>query len=399
MLDPDYYKNCTDEILDLYERLDLSITRDIVRRIMKTDVVTETAKQQIEIQIQGGKLYDEILKDVADMSDKSDATINNLFADASIETTKSDFVKVGLTPEGVVMSPVMEQILDAEVKKTNGYVKNLTKTTALSGQTAYIDACSLAEIEISTGAFDYNTAIRHAIDSASQGGAKVYYPSGHTDLLDVAIRRAVMTGITQTTSKVSLANCDIIGTDLVEVSAHAGARPEHAEWQGKIFCLNGKRGKYKNFYDVTGYGTGPGLCGWNCRHGFYPYLEGVSQPAYSKNEIEELNNRIVEYDGKEIPQYEAEQQQRAMERQIRKERRELVAYDEAIKNAADGSELQNNLKAEFDGKALKMKSHEAKYKDFSRQTGLKTQTERLQARGFNKSVSQKSVYGAKRANV
>lgn len=396
MLDPEYYRNCADEVIELYSKLELRITRDVVRRIMKTGLITDTAKQQVEVALQSGELYDDIIQEVSAISGESEEIIREIFEDAGIETSKEDFVRVGLNPEGVEMSPAMEQVLKAGITKTNGLVNNLTMTTARTTQTAYIEACSLAELEITSGAFDYNTAIRHAVDSAAESGLKVEYPSGHTDLLDVAIRRAVMTGVTQTTSQVSLANCDTIGTDLVEVSAHGGARPEHAEWQGKIFCINGSRGRYKDFYKETGYGTGPGLCGWNCRHSFYPFLEGVSTPTYTKKEIQRLNEQTVEYEGEQIPQYEAEQKQRAMERQIRKDRRELVAYDEALKQAPENSSLKTAIKSDFDASSYKLKKHEAKYRDFSKQTGLLTQNERLQTKGFNRSVSQKAVAGAKR---
>ena len=396
MLDPEYYRNCADEVIELYSKLELRITRDVVRRIMKTGLITDTAKQQVEVALQSGELYDDIIQEVSAISGESEEIIREIFEDAGIETSKEDFVRVGLNPEGVEMSPAMEQVLKAGITKTNGLVKNLTMTTARTTQTAYIEACSLAELEITSGAFDYNTAIRHAVDSAAESGLKVEYPSGHTDLLDVAIRRAVMTGVTQTTSQVSLANCDTIGTDLVEVSAHGGARPEHAEWQGKIFCINGSRGRYKDFYKETGYGTGPGLCGWNCRHSFYPFLEGVSTPTYTKKEIQRLNEQTVEYEGEQIPQYEAEQKQRAMERQIRKDRRELVAYDEALKNCAKDSMEYYDYKSDFDRVSVKLKTHEAKYKDFSKQTGLLTQKERLQTRGFNHSVSQKAVASSQR---
>lgn len=394
MLPPEYFINCEDELIELYARFQERLLRDISRRIVKTGRVTESAYNQIEILQQSGELYDDVIQELSGFSGKSTEILQDIFNDAAVESIGNDNVNVGLKKNDLNLSPAILQQIEAGILKTDGHIKNLTKTTALSSQTAYINACSLAEMDVSSGAFSYTEAIRHAIDVASDECATVHYPSGAKASVDVAIRRSVMTGITQTAASISLMNCDTIGTDLVEVSAHAGARPSHAEWQGGIYCIRGSRGRYRDFYKETGYGTGDGLCGWNCSHSFWPYLEGVSTPAYSKKYIEELNNRTVEYNGKSIPQYEAEQKQRAMERQIRKERAKLAGYDEAIK-AADGV-LKAGLKNDFDALAYKMKAHEAKYKDFSKQTGLRTQTERLQIKGFNKSVSQKAVYSAKK---
>lgn len=79
-----------------------------------------------------------------------------------------------------------------------------------------------------------------------------------------------------------------MGCDLVEVTAHAGARPEHAEWQGKVYSRSGKSKKYPDLVEVTGYGTGPGLGGWNCRHSMFPFYENISTRTYNNEELEEL---------------------------------------------------------------------------------------------------------------
>lgn len=71
------------------------------------------------------------------------------------------------------------------------------------------------------------------------------------------------------------------------MTAHGGARPEHAEWQGKVYSRSGKSKKYPSLVDKTGYGTGPGLGGWNCRHSMFPFYEGSTR-AYTDEELEEL---------------------------------------------------------------------------------------------------------------
>ncbi len=157
-------------------------------------------------------------------------------------------------------------------------------TTASQAQQAYIRAATLAEMQIESGAFDYATAIRNAVQSAAQEGAWVSYPSGHRDRLDVAVRRAVLTGVGQTTGQIGLAYAQDMGCDLMEITAHAGARPSHAAWQGKLVSLSGRTG-YLSLRDI-GYNTGPGFKGWNCRHDWFPFFEGLSESAYPRSEIE-----------------------------------------------------------------------------------------------------------------
>ena len=396
MLTPGYYAHCADEALVLYGKLEERITRDIVRRIVKTGYVTETAKWQAEMLQQSGMLYDDILNEVAETSGASREAIQAVFEDAGVQSVNFDnkiYQSAGLNPVPLHLSEVGMQTLLAGVLKTNGELANLTKTTANTAQTAYINACSIAEMEITSGAFDHNTAIRHAIDSAMEQGVSVKYPSGHVDKLDVAVRRSVMTGVSQTTGKISLANARDMGTDLMEITAHGGARPSHAKWQGMIVSLSGRKG-YLSLKDIE-YGEGNGFKGYNCRHDWFPYIEGLSSRAYTDEQLKSYQDKTVTYNGKEIPQYEAEQKQRAMERQIREERRKLAGYDEAIKCMQD-ADSKASLQGEFDSLAVEMKSHESIYKDFSSQTGLPTQTERIQVKGFNRSVSQKAVQAKKK---
>ena len=397
MLTPQYYLDCTDELIVLYAKLNDRITRDIARRIVKAGYLTEGAKQQVLIEKEAGRLYDDIISDIAKYTKTSETTVKSIFEDAGITSKNFDddiFKAAGKNPTPLTSSPAMMQILAGGIKKTNGLVENLTKTTALTSQNAFINACTIAEMEISTGAFDYNTAIKHAVDDAISDGAMVEYASGARMSLEAAIRRAVMTGVSQTTGEISLANAKELGTNLMEITAHGGARPEHAAWQGKIVCIEGRKRGYLTLKDI-GYGEATGFKGVNCRHDWYPFVEGISTRAYTDKQLTEYQDKTVTVNGKEMPQYQAEQKQRAMERQIREDRRLLAGYDEAIQNA-DNDELRESLKSEFDTISVKLKNHEAKYKAFSKETGLATQTARLQTKGFGKSVSQKAVHSAKR---
>ncbi|MDY2848609.1 MAG: phage minor capsid protein, partial [Oscillospiraceae bacterium] len=170
-----------------------------------------------------------------------------------------------------------------------------------------------------------------------------------------------------------------MGCDLVEVTSHLGARPSHAEWQGQVYSISGKNPKYKPF-SVTGYGTGDGLCGWNCRHSFYPYFEGLSERASIPKFTAEEN----------LEMYENQQQQRAYERAIRKSKRELAGIDSARQNTDDPA-LKAKLDKEFSQKSVTLKKREDRLKTWCAEKDLAMDNSRVRTYGFGKSVSQKAV--------
>lgn len=397
MLPPDYFDAAGDELIELYSRLDQSILQDIVRRIVKTGRMTDTAVWQAQRLQDSGTLMQDIIREVAQTSNASAAHVKALFEDAGVQAMQYDFSiyeAAGLTPLPLLQSPAAAQVLQAAIAKTAGHLHNLTMTTASSGQQAYIEAATLAETQVESGAFDYVTAIRNAVRSAAQAGSTVIYPSGHTDQLDVAIRRAALTGVNQTAAQLSLRYADDMDCDLVETTAHPGARPTHAVWQGRVFSRSGNRGRYPDFAGSTGYGTGAGLCGWNCRHSFFPYFDGLSETAYPRSKLAEYESRTVEYNGNTIPYYQATQLQRGMERGIRATKRELAGYGEGIKS--DDEKIRNAMRGDYDKASVKLKRQEAKLKDFTQKTGLDRQREREQTLGFGRSQAQTARQAAEK---
>lgn len=395
MLTPEQLAHCSDDILKLYAQLEDEIIRDIARRIVKAGKVTDTGEWQINALQEVGELHSDIISSVAKYSSLSDEQIKKLFEDASIVATEYDneiYRANGLNPVSIKVSASALQILEAGYKKTVGNINNLTRTTAITSQTSFINACTLAEMKVTSGAFTYQQAIIDAIKQVAKDGAYVLYESGHRDRLDVAVRRNVMTGIGQTTGEICLNNARELGCDLMEITAHAGARPSHATWQGQIVSLNGRRG-YLSLSDI-GYGTGDGFKGWNCRHDWYPYFEGSTR-MYSKKELDELDAANIEFpDGSMHTLYEAEQYQRAFERKIRRTKRTLTACDEALNNLSD-EQLLNELKKEFEKYSFKLKSQKSELNAFCKKTGLYTDNARAQVYGFNKSLAQKAVWSNK----
>lgn len=217
-------------------------------------------------------------------SGQNKSIIRQLLLDAGVETLATDdalYQALGFAPSAIDTNEALNNLLNAGYRQTLGTWQNLAATTANTVTGEFERALDRAWLQVSSGAFDYKTAIKRAVDSLAAHMAGVTYPSGHKDTLEVAARRAVLTGVNQTAAKLQLARAEEIGCEFVEVSAHAGARPEHAVWQGKVYHVGGAAELdgvlYEDFETTTGYGTGPGLCGWNCRHNFYPFFPGVSK--------------------------------------------------------------------------------------------------------------------------
>lgn len=377
MLSPEYYEGCADDIIELYEQLEDDIISDVVRRIVKNGKVTETAKHQIEQLQESGLLYDDILNIIAGQTDATSQHVKALFEDAGVETVSIDnevYRKNGLTPVDIRQSPAMRQTLEAGYRKTLGSMKNLTMTTANTSQTAYINACNQAYMQVTSGAFSYQEAIKQAVQMTAKNGATVLYPSGHTERLDVAVRRAVLTGVGQTCREIGIMNAEECGCDLMEISAHSGARPDHAKWQGQLVSLSGKNagrtisGKKVLTLRQIGYGQGDGFGGWNCRHDWYPFFEEYSTPNYSKKELQRLDEKNIQYNGKMYNEYEISQIQRRYEREIRSAKREQSAFKVAV-SEADDPELKQVMQDSLNYANSLVKDKQAKMRDFIKQTG------------------------------
>ena len=361
-----------DPVMRLYNDYETSVIEDIARRLKNLDFAS--AAWQVQRLTESGALYKDVLKKLSKLTGQSEAAIAETLQKAGVTAIKFDdaiYKAAGLNPLPLNMSPAMVQALQAALQKTNGVLYNLTQTTLLSSRQAFIKAADLAYYQVSTGAMSYDQAIRAAVKKLAVDGLDVVdYASGHRDKIDVAMRRAVLTGVAQTANTLQMTRADEMGSDLVAVSAHIGARntgtgPEnHEAWQGKIYSRSGTHPKYKNFVEATGYGTGEGLGGWNCRHSFYPYFEGISENAYSRKELSEYKSKKVTYNGKEVDFYTATQYQRGIERKIREWKRQ----EAALKAAGQDASFETG----------KVKEWQATMRDFIQQTELDRQSVREQ---------------------
>ena len=328
MLLPDYLDKLPESLVTLFQQVEEDILEDMARRILKTGKLTDSAQWQVWRLEQLGEEKEFIRYHLQRLTGKTQGEINALFQEAGAQALYYDdliYKAFGLTPGKINNTPALLNLLNSGAIQTNRTFQNLTATTANTATQQFERALDRAWLQISSGGFDYKTAVQRTIkDLARSGIQSIVYPSGHTDSVDVAVRRAVLTGVNQTAAKLSEARAEEMGCDLVETTAHPGARPTHALWQGQIFSRSGRHPKYPDFVSSTGYGTGAGLCGWNCRHSFFPFFEGLSESAYPRSKLREYEEKTVTYNGKTLSYYDATQQQRYIERQIRRWKREYL---------------------------------------------------------------------------
>lgn len=375
----------TEYLVSIYDQIELELLQNLASSFAnaKFGGATEWRAQMLE---RMGWYNRRNAAIIAKYSGQSEKAVTEIFRDLGVkalaneETAYESAFDRGLLstrPVNVTESAAISQILDAAIDNADSYLNLVNTTCAECGKSAYIDVVNKAYIETATGIKDYNTAIRQAVNTLAQNGLTTvtYYRRDGTAIkypVDAAVRRNIMTSIGQTTAKMQMARADEWGNNYMEVTSHAGARPSHAEWQGQVYMIHGSSDEYKNLYDATGYGTGDGLCGWNCRHNLYPFIPGVS--VRGSFPIDEAQNQR---------EYALTQRQRRLEREVRQLRRECFASN------ALGD------KAQFMKDSARLKNKETELKDFIQNTN-RTQTARVSTAGFGRRVSQQAVQANKK---
>ena len=396
------YEPNADRVVALYQQLEDDIITAMIRRMMRMGKVPDTTKYQAEIMQQAGLLYTDIVQIITARTDACSAAVKALFEDAGVETVsiENDIHETAeQLPVNIRQSSPMRRVLEAGYRKTQKTLRNLVGTTASTTQQAFYDACDRSYTQVSSGAFSYQEAIRTAVRSLADTGAYVTYPTGHRDRIDVAVRRCTLTGVGQTSAAVSKTYAEETGCHLMELTAHSGARPEHARWQGQLVTLTGEDagetidGLHVYTLHEIGYGSGEGFKGWNCRHDWHAYYKGISKPNYTLEQIKKLNEKNISYNGKKYTKYEISQMQRQGERNVRALKRRTLASQAAVENAPD-EETKAVLQADYVANAVKLKESEKQLKTFCSQTGQRRDTFREQVDGFGRSAAQKAVHAA-----
>lgn len=389
MLPPSYLDAMPDAFVQLAQQVEDEILQDVARRIGKMGTLTETADWQLWRYQQTEAVRENVVKLLAKYSGKSEATIRRLLKEAATEAMEREdavYYHYNLEPTPFEESAALNNLLNAGARQTCGTWRNLTATTANTVSGAFERTLDVAWGKVATGAFDYKTAVKQAVDSLADEMPEITYPSGHTDSLEVAARRAVLTGVNQTAGKLQEARMDEMNVEFVETSAHGGARPSHAEWQGRRFHRGGAvdyLGKhYPDFEQATGYGTGAGLCGWNCRHTFFAVFPELGDPpTWTEESLQELNARNIEYNGKLYTQYEVNQMQRARERNVRKWKKRYLA------ESAAGSDTTDS--------AVRLKTARQSLAEFAQATGGRVDSARISVPKFGRSEASRANWTAR----
>lgn len=330
--------------------------------VTQTDILAEIQKATPGIEKEVKKAFKQTATNIGKVKVNKyvQEKMNNPILEGANET--------GTTSEKIIDGRINEKELSARQKglledvysRTKNEINKIYDGVARSGSNEFQDACNEAARMVRAG-MGPQKAVREAIKKIAKNGTYIEYPSGHKDTIEVAVLRAVRTGVNQANAKLVLDLAEATGQDLVLVSSHEDARPAHQEWQGKIYSLSGKSKKYPEFRSATGFGTVQGLCGANCRHTFTIYYPGFTHNPYKRNN---RNSNKKKYD--------YTQEQRKREREIRKQKRIIEALERAKRETGDVS-LKREIQEEINIQKAKLKGKQKEYDAFCELHDLKKQ--------------------------
>lgn len=317
----------------MFLELQNRIMRDVVRRIKKTGGITSTADYQLNrIQIIGNstEFIESEIKRLSGLTDPELWEIYDTVIEKDYTRTKEIYEQVNAHFTPYEDNEQMQTWAKAILSQTKHEIQNITRSMGFAldygGKKVftpfseyyqkYLDrAC----MDIVTGAFDYNTVLRRVVKEMTASGIRtVNYASGYGNRAPVAVRRAVMTGVHQLAAQINEQVAKDLGTDTYEVTWHAGHRPSHW-WGGNVYTK-------QELISICRLGDVDGLCGANCKHSYFAFVEGVSVRTYTPEQLREMeaNEQITRsYQGKSYNSYEAQQRQRALETRMRKQRSDI----------------------------------------------------------------------------
>lgn len=381
---PEFLDALPEELAELYRSLELKLLDEICSRLNLAGQLNEVTVQNIRALRAHGISLEEIEKAIQRTASISQRYLQKLLDDV-VERNQRYYQEVMdlasvTAPETLVSAADIASIISQAQRE----IGNLTRSmgflvdngrTMLPPARAYQWAMDNAEMQVMSGAVSYNQAIKSAVKQLADSGIRVVdYESGHRDHIDVAARRAVMTGVSQLCAKYTEQSAEYLETPYFEISAHIGARDKglgwqnHKLWQGRVYSIR-VGDKYPNIYEVCGLGYVDGLEGANCRHRRFPFVDGVMERTYTDEQLEHIDDgHNVDFEGKHYTAYEATQKQRQIERTIRKLKREQTAYRAA------------GLTEDAQAVTTCVLRLNAEYKAFSGAAGLTLQRERMQVR-------------------
>lgn len=376
-----------EELAELFRGLEDTLLDEICSRLALKDQLNEVTVQAIRALRSHGIDLEDIEKAIRKTTGISEKKLKELLDDVVERNQRyyTDLIDLAHVTQPETLVSVEDTW--AIYEQTKQTMRNLTRSmgflvddgrTMLPPAKAYQWALDNATMQIQSGAISYNQAIKSSVQQLAGGLKVVNYESGHVDHIDVAVRRAVMTGVNQICDQYTNQSAEYLETRYFEVSAHSGARDKpgtspwssHKDWQGKVYYQSESGepdplGLYDDLVETTGYGYVDGLTGANCRHHKYPYVPGVSERTYTDEQLEHIDDGLgCTFDGKTYTAYEATQMQRRIERQIRAQKKLRNAYKEA------------GLSEDVTAANIKLRRLNAEYSRFSKAAGLPEQPER-----------------------
>lgn len=402
MLTPDYFYGKSDKLIEMYQELEDWILQDIAMRLVAAGSLSGTADRELWKLQQMGLHRQEIIKRISQLTGKSRNEVRRLLRD-SVLTSFSDDESV-LERLASVQPPLENNAviaaMNAEMMKTFGELSNLTNTTIDQSQRDLLNLMNEVDFRVASGLQSYSSAICEVLDRYAENGINVSYPTGSRRSLEAAVRCCIMTSMNQTAAQVTNKYIVEASAEYVLVSAHMGARHDknnptglqsHDHWQGKVYKIRGADPDAPNLLESTGYDidlqTGEGhvvnplgLHGYNCRHSHKPWDKSLRNPYVDENG----NPKIDIHESQEL--YDRQQRQRAMERAIRKTKRQLLMKEQEMKAFPDDP----NLQSDYDKLSSRLRDQNRAYGIFCAENGLQRQYDRVKVAGFKKEQAKKS---------
>ena len=379
---------------ELHDYIVQAIVGRMMERIGRGEkyLLTSADRWRIQILQDAGELLENITAELSLYTGKQIQEIRSAMEEAGVKALEADdliYSAAGLSTVPLWESPALVRLMERNMNASLGEWRNYTRTTAEEAQRLYITECDKAYNRVMSGAVAYTQAVKEAVEEVASAGVAVKYPTGHTDTLETATARAVRTGIAQATGDISLKRMEEMDWDTILVSAHIGARTgdggqnpgNHLWWQGQFYSRSGTDKRFPPF-SQTGYGTGEGLCGWNCRHSF-GCGDGVHNPY---EDIQTEDNVRME---------KLEKRQRELERRVRKTKRAVMGMQVAVEKCQDEA-ARAVLQQELDRKSFLLQRQNRVYQDFCKYNNLRPLSESLKIARWSREQAAKARGAARR---